>query len=105
MRKVVILGLFLLSAVFVFGGFLASIPSPAHAVTYEAQCTTDGGKLHCDGLGLVVLHESAEVASQKWLRHPKVVTLRGAPLANYWTRLAMSRGIGMGSYFQILLYV
>jgi hypothetical protein len=52
MRKVVILGLFLLSAVFVFGGFLASIPSPAHAVTYEAQCTTDGGKLHCDGVGL-----------------------------------------------------
>jgi len=44
MRKVEILGLFLLSAVFVFGDFLASIPSPAHAVTYEAQCTTDGGK-------------------------------------------------------------
>jgi hypothetical protein len=52
MRKVVILGLFLLSAVFVFGDFLASIPSPAHAVTYEAQCTTDGGKLHWDGVGL-----------------------------------------------------
>jgi hypothetical protein len=71
MRKVEILGLFLLSAVFVFGDFLASIPSPAHAVTYEAQCTTDGGKLKWDGVGLRWCCSKV----QKWLRHPKVVIL------------------------------
>jgi hypothetical protein len=70
MRKVVILGLFLLSAVFVFGGFLASISSPAYAATYEAQCTTDGGKLHWDGVG----PRWCCTKVQKWLRHPKVVT-------------------------------
>ena len=71
MRKVAILGLFLLSAVFVFGGFLASNSRPAHAATYEAQCTADGGKLHWDGVGL----RWCCTKVQKWLHHPKVVTL------------------------------
>jgi hypothetical protein len=70
MRKAAILGLFLLSAVFVFGGFLAS-SRPAHAVTYEAQCTTDGGKLKWDGVGLRWCCSQV----QKWMRHPKVVIL------------------------------
>ncbi len=71
MRKVAILGLFLLFAVFVFGGFLASNSRPAHAATYEAQCTADGGKLHWDGVGL----RWCCTKVQKWLRRPTVVTL------------------------------
>jgi hypothetical protein len=62
MRTGAIFGTLLIVAV-VLGGFLTSNSRPAHAVTYEAQCTTDGGKLKWDGVGpTVVLHQSAAMA-------------------------------------------
>jgi hypothetical protein len=50
---------------------LASNSRPAHAATYEAQCTADGGKLHWDGVGL----RWCCTKVQKWLGRPTVVTL------------------------------
>ncbi len=71
MRTGAIFGSLLIVAVFVLGGFLTFNPTPAHAATYEAQCTADGGRINWDGVGL----RWCCTKVQKWLKRPKVVTL------------------------------